>query len=126
MVMYIFYKSGKTYISTFVGGFMITRINKNVICIKDIPSNLIEEAIFILKTNDGKEKGFAIKSKNKEIIMSEVNEIIKDCSNKLEIEYETAKANERNERNKLKKIKVNVITTAIIIAIVCFLISLIK
>lgn len=105
---------------------MITRINKNVICIKDIPSNLIEEAIFILKTSNGKEKSFTIKSKNKDIIMSEVNEIIKDCSNKLEIEQETAKIQEKNDREKLKRIKVNVTTAAIIIAIVFFLISLVK
>lgn len=105
---------------------MITRINKNVICIKDIPSNLIEEAIFILKTNNGKEKSFSIKSKNKDIIMSEVNEIIKDCSDKLEIERETAKMQERNERAKLKRIKVNVTTIAIVITIISFLISLIK
>lgn len=105
---------------------MITRINKNVICIKDIPSNLIEEAIFILKTSNGKEKSFSIKSRNKDIIMSEVNEIIKDCSNKLEVERENAKIKERNAREKLKRIKVNVITMAIIITIVSFLISLIK
>lgn len=105
---------------------MITRINKNVICIKDIPSNLIEEAIFILKTSNGKEKSFSIKTKNKDIIMSEVNEIIKDCSNKLEVERENAKIQERNDREKLKRIKVNVITTTIIVTIISFLISLIK
>lgn len=105
---------------------MITRINKNVICIKDIPSNLIEEAIFILKTSNGKEKSFSIKSKNKDIIMSEVNEIIKDCSNKLEVERENAKIQERNDIEKLKRIKVNVITTTIIVTIISFLISLIK
>ncbi|MBR4110708.1 MAG: hypothetical protein IKK43_03340 [Clostridia bacterium] len=105
---------------------MITRINKNVICIKDIPSNLIEEAIFILKTSNGKEKSFSIKSRNKDIIMSEVNEIIKDCSNKLEVEQEVAKIQERNDREKLKRIKANVITIAILIMIVSFFISLIK
>ena len=105
---------------------MITRINKNVICIKDIPSNLIEEAIFILKTSNGKEKSFSIKSRNKDIIMSEVNEIIKDCSNKLEVERETAKMQEKNDRERLKRIKVNVVTTAIIIVTISFLISLIK
>lgn len=105
---------------------MITRINKNVICIKDIPSNLIEEAIFILKSNDSKEKGFSIKAKNKDIVMSEVNEIIKDCSNKLEVERENAKAREKNEKDKLKRIKINTITTAIIITVICFIISLVK
>ncbi|MBO5179850.1 MAG: hypothetical protein J6B87_05855 [Clostridia bacterium] len=105
---------------------MITRINKNVICIKDIPSNLIEEAIFILKTSNGKEKSFSIKSRNKDIIMSEVNEIIKDCSSKLEVEREVAKAKEKSDREKLKRIKINVITSAIIISVICFIISLVK
>ncbi len=30
---------------------MISNTNKNVICVKDIPSNIIEEAIFILKSD---------------------------------------------------------------------------
>ncbi len=105
---------------------MITRINKNVISVKDIPSNLIEEAIFILKTNDVKEKGVVIKDKNKDIIMSEVNEIIKDCSTKLQIEHENIKMEERKERDKLKRIKINVVTSAIILSVICFIISLVK
>lgn len=105
---------------------MITRINKNVISVKDIPSNLIEEAIFILKTNDVKEKGMVIKDKNKDIIMSEVNEIIKDCSTKLQIEHENIKMEERRERDKLKRIKINVVTSAIILSVICFIISLVK
>lgn len=105
---------------------MITRINKNVICIKDIPSNLIEEAIFILKSNDSKQNGFTIKSKNKDIVMSEINEIIKDCSDKLELDREREKAREKLEKDKLKRIKLNTVTSAIIITIICFIIFLIK
>lgn len=105
---------------------MITRINKNVISIKDIPSNLIEEAIFILKTNDTNEKSLSVKNKNKDIIMSEINEIIKDCSDKLEVEHEKLKINERKEKDKLKRIKMNIVTTAVIISVICFIIFLIK
>ena len=105
---------------------MITRINKNVVCVKEIPSNLIEEAIFILKTSDNKEKGFTIKNKNKDIVMTEVNEIIKDCSSKIEIDFENEKNDEKKEREKLKRTKVNTITTIIIVSVICFLISLIK
>lgn len=105
---------------------MITRINKNVISVKDIPSNLIEEAIFILKTNDVDQKGLTVKSKNKDIIMSEVNEIIKDCSAKLQLEHENIKTEERREKDKLKRIKINVVTSAIIFSVICFIISLIK
>lgn len=105
---------------------MITRINKNVISIKDIPSNLIEEAIFILKTSDTNEKGLTVKNKNKDIIMTEINEIIKDCSNKLEIEHEDIKRVERRQRDKLKRLKVNIVTTAIIISAISFIVFLIK
>ena len=56
---------------------MITHINKNVICIKDIPSNLVEEAILILKTDMENSNKRILKSKN-EIIMQESNELISD------------------------------------------------
>ena len=105
---------------------MITRINKNVICIKDIPSNLIEEAIFILKSNDGKQNGFTIKAKNKDIVMAEINEIIKDCSEKLELDRERAKAREKLEKDKLKRIKLNTVASAIIVTLICFIIFLFK
>lgn len=105
---------------------MITRINKNVICVKDIPSNLIEEAIFILKSNDGKQNGFVIKAKNKEIVMAEINEIIKDCSEKLELDREKAKAREKLAKDKLKRIKLNTVTCVIVIMIICFAIFLFK
>lgn len=105
---------------------MITRINKNVISIKDIPSNLIEEAIFILKTNEDNGKGLTVKNKNKDIIMTEVNEIIKDCSNKLEMEHENIKRIEKRQSDKLKRLKVNIVTTAIIILTISFIFFLVK
>ena len=54
---------------------MITKMNKNVLLVQDIPSNLIEEVILILKTEEKK-----IKNKTKEILMVKANEIIQDCS----------------------------------------------
>ncbi len=56
---------------------MITHINKNVICIKDIPSNLVEEAILILKTDRENTNKKRLKTKN-EIIMQESNDFISD------------------------------------------------
>ena len=102
---------------------MITRLNKNVISIKNIPSNLIEEAIFILKTNDEKEP---IKEKSKDIIMKEADSIIKECSTKLQEEISQKRLSELKAKNKLKKIKVNSITLATVFVIISLIIYLIR
>ena len=44
--------------------------NKKVICVRDIPSNLIEEAIFILKSDDEIENK-KTKESRKQIILRE-------------------------------------------------------
>ena len=84
---------------------MVTKINKNVLLVKEIPSNLIEEAILILKTDDKK-----IKQKTKEILMIEANEIINDCSNKLQSEYDNLRKAEREAVNKRRRQKINLIS----------------
>lgn len=100
---------------------MITKINKNVLLVKEIPSNLIEEAILILKTEDKK-----IKTKTKEILMVEANDIIRDCSMKLQNEIDNDKKRKREEESKKKRIKTNLVTVlgfvifATIIAILIF------
>lgn len=101
---------------------MITRLNKNVICIKDIPSNLIEEAIFILKTNESE----PLKRKSKDIIINEADNIIKECSLKLQEEINQTRINELKAKNKLKKIKTNSITLAITFIIISLIIYLCK
>lgn len=104
---------------------MITRANKNVVCIRDIPSNLIEEAIFILKPNvKGEEKNAEIKRKSKEIIIKEAEEIINEYVSTAEREHELNRQNEREKRRKIKKIKTNTIFLSIVFVIACILISI--
>lgn len=86
---------------------MVTKLNKNVLLVQEIPSNLIEEAILILKTEDKK-----IKNKTKEILMMEAKELIKDCSNKLQSEYEVLRKEQRDAEYKRKRQKMNFITLA--------------
>ena len=102
---------------------MITNTNKKVICIKDIPSNLIEEAIFILKT-DIDASNEKLKKKRKEIIGNEAESLLNDYMDDVsdydyeyENETETEKLNFRN-----KKIKAILITVSAVI--VCYLLSL--
>ena len=83
---------------------MITKLNKNVLLIKDIPSNLIEEAILILKIDDQKKK-----TKTQDIIMLETKELINDCNVKLQAEYETKRMIEKEKEYKRKKQKVNLL-----------------
>ena len=81
---------------------MVTKINKNVMLVQDIPSNLIEEVILILKSEDKK-----IKNKTKEILMLEAKEIIDDCSAKLQKEREEIRKIEREIENKKRRQKAN-------------------
>lgn len=84
---------------------MITKLNKNVLHVKDIPSNLIEEAILILKIDDKK-----IKNKTKEILMIEANELIEDYGAKLKAECEARQIAERNEENRKKRLRTNILS----------------
>lgn len=100
---------------------MITNTNKKVICIKDIPSNLIEEAIFILKT-DIDASNEKLKKKRKEIIENEAESLLNDYMDDVsdyDYEYEN-EAEKLNFRN--KKIKAILITVSAVI--VCYLLSL--
>ena len=81
---------------------MVTKMNKNVLLVQDVPSNLIEEVILILKTEEKK-----IKNKTKEILMVEANEIIQDCSIKLQNEIESKRRKEREEETRKKRRKAN-------------------
>ena len=85
---------------------MVTKMTKNVLLVQDVPSNLIEEVILILKTEDKK-----INNKTREILIGEANEIINNCSKKLECEYEEFSKKEREKEIKRKKQKSNLIAT---------------
>lgn len=84
---------------------MVTRLDKNILLLKEIPSNLIEEVILILKTDDKK-----MKVKTREILMLEANEIIQDCSLKLQNEYDASIKREREEAYRKRKQKINILS----------------
>lgn len=99
---------------------MVTRLDKNILLLKEIPSNLIEEVILILKTDDKK-----MKVKTREILMLEANEIIQNCSLKLQSEYDENRRKEREEAYRKRKQKINILSllgfvlfTSLIISIV--------
>ncbi len=102
---------------------MITNTNKKVICIKDIPSNLIEEAIFILKT-DIDASNEKLKKKRKEIIENEAESLLNDYMDDVsDYDYEYENENETEKLNfRNKKIKAILITVSAVI--VCYLLSL--
>ena len=101
---------------------MISNISKNVICVKELPSNLIEEAFFILKMSENKLDD-KYEKKRKEIIMAEINEMIKEYSAKFQSEKEIQKKKDMENRNKLKKLKWNALLIAGCVAIVCIIIA---
>ena len=83
---------------------MLTRLSKNVVCVKDIPSNLIEEAFFILKdTNEmGDSKG---DNKREKIAMIEINDMVDEYTRKIKSENEKQKISRIKLKNKLMKIQ---------------------
>ncbi len=101
---------------------MISNLNKNVICIKDIPSNLIEEAFFVLKINKN-ELDESKESKRKIIIMNEINEIIKEYSGKFQIEKEKQKKKECEKTTRIKRAKLNILLSIGLFVLVCIIIA---
>lgn len=100
---------------------MLVNMGKKVICIKDIPSNLIEEAIFILKTND-KEPKAEFEHKTKEIILEEAENIISDYAFQAQISN-----NEEEDTNlkKIRQIKFEACYIIALVVIVCVCISIV-
>ncbi len=92
---------------------MVTKLNKNVMFVKEIPSNLIEEVILILKTEDKK-----IKNKTKDLLMIEANDIIEDCSMRLQKELDIKRKTEREEKDKKKRQRTNLIAIAAVLTVV--------
>ena len=65
---------------------MITNISKKVICVKDIPSNIIEEAFFILKSEANSSKNEKIKVNRREIATKEAEVFLEEYMKKIEKE----------------------------------------
>lgn len=97
---------------------MITNINKKVICVKDIPSNIIEEAIFILKSDVSKNEKNQLK--RKEIATKEVEYILNDY-----IEQMKKDEIEHRKRINSKNNKEKIFLMGTIILVICYLVSII-
>lgn len=96
---------------------MIMNLGKKIICVKDIPSNIIEEAIFILKSNIVDNKNQRYEMRTKEIILDEAEEIVDEYLEK--IQEERKSENSKAERIKQIKKELIYIFGLFIIACVC-------
>ena len=100
---------------------MNTHTNKKVVCVKDIPSNLIEEAIFILKTDNVDCKNPKIKSIRKEIIQKETEALVNEYSS----EFFINKIEENEKIYSENNVKMKILLGIIGMVLVCCLVSLI-
>lgn len=96
---------------------MNTHTNKKVVCVKDIPSNLIEEAIFILKSDVIEDK----RGIRKEIILKETEELVREYSD----EFDNMEIDDEEEKNIKTDLKLKIVLSAILVVLVCYLISII-
>lgn len=96
---------------------MIMRMGKKIICIKDIPSNLIEEAIFILKSDDLKNKNPKLEIKTKEIILDEAEVIVEEYVKKIQDENKKEKEIRISKVEQVKKEAIYLIGVFIIAGI---------
>lgn len=101
---------------------MISNLSKNVICVKEIPSNLIEEAFFILKISENKLDD-KYEKKRKEIILAEINEIIKEYSTKFQSEKEIQKKKDIENRRKLRKLRWNALLIVTCLVAMCIIVA---
>lgn len=76
---------------------MLTRLCKDVIYLKDIKSNLIEEAFFILKESDNNKN----QKKRKETAMMEINELVDEYSEIIQ-KFNQKEAKEKNKMHSIK------------------------
>lgn len=95
---------------------MISNVDKNVILIKNIPSNMIEEAIFILKENTSDKMSEIqielAKSESELILQNYIDEeVIKSLKDK------------NNEEKKHKKFKKNFLLSVFIILYLLMLLA---
>lgn len=96
---------------------MIMNMGKKIICIKDIPSNLIEEAIFILKPNVTQKKNTIFEEKSKEIILDEAENIVDEYISKIQEKKDSEKENENIRKEELKKEVIYIAGLLIIVSI---------
>ena len=97
---------------------------KNIVVLKNIPSNLVDEAILILKTNKNAKKlehvcnsskeNFEIRNSASDYIVKEAESVIANYISKIEGKKEIKKVINISENKKYKRLK----TYSIIVSIV--------
>ena len=101
---------------------MNTSTNRKVVYVKDIPSNLIEEAIFILKSDIEESDNKKINITRNEIILRETEELVKEY----EDEYDLIDISEdETNSNIMNNFKLKMVLAGVLVACVGYLISLI-
>lgn len=121
--MYIFQKNGKNlYKQTRKkekgSVYMEVRHMKNMVILKDLPSNMIEEAFVVLKENQRihkmvdtanqeqkKEKNKKIESKAQDYVIKEAELIIQEYVEQIEVKEYTSRSNHKQFMQKYKKMK---------------------
>ncbi len=84
---------------------MLAKLGKNVVCIKNIPSNLIEEAFFILKDIDESDE-IEYGGKRRELALKEIDEMTDEYTKTIKVEIEKERERVMKLKNKLLKIKI--------------------
>lgn len=101
---------------------MNTSTNRKVVYIKDIPSNLIEEAIFILKSDIEESDNKKLNITRNEIILRETEDLVKEY----EDEYDLIDISEdETNTNIMNSFKLKMILIGVLVACIGYLISLI-
>lgn len=109
---------------------------KNIVILKDLPSNLIEEAIVFLKQNQKIKKPEYIenterfkessqKEKNKDFVANEAKLVIADYILKIEKENSKTKNIDKKVNKKYKRLK-NVNFVLLVALVLSFIVNLIK
>ena len=100
---------------------MNTSTNRKVVYIKDIPSNLIEEAIFILKSDIEESDNKKLNITRNEIILRETEDLVKEY----EDEYDLIEIEEAPSSNIMNNFKIKMVLIGVLVACTGYLISLI-
>lgn len=94
---------------------MILHSDKKVVCVRDIPSNIFEEAIFILKENvlENEEEN---EERTKEIILREAEDIVEEYNYQLQCDEEVF---EEEEPTKSLKGEIIYVVSLLIVLGIC-------
>lgn len=101
---------------------------KNMVVLKNLPSNMVEEAIIIFKENQrvrerelvekcSKSSDVNVQCKNKEFVLKEAEMLVTDYINKIEKNREESKKKTSNIEFKYKILKLYSITSTVLLII---------